>query len=261
MSSLTITVMIAFAILTVWGLVAPRGQWRALAGWSRHDSDGGEPGPLGVAILRIVSAVGLVVVLFGSISLANPVREELPRAVDVPARMSTVERLWGSPAPVVVNRVFVPVSAPPSGVVAQPVLRYQAMIGAQRTPSYLFGLKNYTRHGAKPGDGYIGSSPQVGLTALDSADLVLQVRADKRCIPYSVALVETEDTVTVGVYFGQPNAAGSGNDANVTQCDTGASGSKSVSMLIPVDLKSAVAGRTVRDFDGSAIESAGVPTE
>jgi hypothetical protein len=260
-SSLTITVMIAFAILTVWGLIAPRGQWRALAGWSRRDSGGGDPGPLAVAIHRIVSAIALVVVVAGSISLANPVREELPRAVDVPARMSTVERLWGSPAPVVVNRVFATVSAPPAGLVVQPVLRYQAMIGAQRTPSYLFGLTSYTRHGAKPGDGYIGSSPQVGLTALDSADLVLQVRADKRCIPYKVALVETEDTVTVGVYFGQPNAAGSGNDANVTQCDTSATGSKVVSMLIPVDLQSAVATRTVQNFDGSAIESAGVPTK
>jgi hypothetical protein len=260
MSSLIIAVMIAFAILTVWGLISPRGQWRALAGWSRRDSGEGEPGPLGVALHRTVSAVALVVVVVGSISLANPVREELPRPIDVPARMTAVERMWGSPAPIVLNRVFAPVSAPPGGVVVQPVLRYQAVVGAQRTPSYLFALKNFTRKGAKPGDGYIGSSPPVGLTALDSADLVLQVRADKRCIPYDVALVETEDSVTVGVYFGQPNAAGSGNDANVTQCDTGLSGSKSVSMLIPVDLKSAVAARAVRNFDGSTIESAGVPT-
>lgn len=253
--------MIAFAILTVWGLIAPRTQWRALAGWSRGDSGGGEPGPLAVAIHRVVAAIALVVVVAGSVSLANPVPQELHRPVDVPAKLSTVERLWGSPAPVVVNRVFATVSAPPAGLVVQPVLRYQAVIGAQRTPSYLFGLKGYTRHGAKPGDGYIGSSPQVGLMALDSADLVLQVRADTRCIPYKVALIETENTVTVGVYFGQPNAAGSGNDANVANCDTSATGSKSLSMLIPVDLQSPVATRAVHNFDGSAIQRAGAPTK
>ncbi|HAM26715.1 MAG TPA: hypothetical protein DCP11_08445 [Microbacteriaceae bacterium] len=254
-----IAVTIAFAILTVWGLIAPRGQWRVLAGWSRRDAVGGEPGPVSVAIHRGVSGVALAVVVFGSISLSNPAPEELPRAVDTPARISTVQRLWGTPAPVVVNRVFAALGAPPAGLVAQPVSRYQAIDGAQRTPSYLFSLANFRPRESKTGDGYIGTPPAVGLTALDTADLVVQVRVDRRCIPYQVAVVETDSSVTVGVYVGQPNPPGSGNAANTAQCETDLAGAKSVSILIPIDLSSSVLKRTVLNFDGSPIPAAGVP--
>jgi len=159
-----------------------------------------------------------------------------------------------------VNRVFAALGAAPAGLVAQPVLRYQAVAGAQRAPSYLFSLKGFSRPHPKAGDGYIGTPPPVGLTALDTADLVVQVRADPRCIPYQAAVVETDSSVSVGVYFGQPNPPGSGNAANVIQCETGLDGAKSVSMLIPVDLQSPVLKRSVQNLDGSSIEAAGVPT-
>jgi hypothetical protein len=258
-SPLITAVLIALATLTVWGFVAPRGQWRVLAGWSRRDATGSEPGPVAVAIHRGVSGVALVVAVFGGFSLTTPTHENVVRAANVPAKMGAVERLWGAPSPVVVNRVSVALGAPPAGLVAQPVLRYQAVDGVQRSPSYLFSLKDYSRPNPKPQDGYIGTPPPAGLTALDTAGLVVQVRADPRCIPYQVAVVETDSSVTVGVYFGRPNPGGSGNAAIIAQCETSPTPAKSVSMLIPIVLQDPVLKRAVKSFDGSPIDVAGVP--
>lgn len=250
-----VVVLSGLSILTVWGFVAPRSQWRVLTGWSRRDPAAGEPGPVFVGIHRTVAGIAVAVLAIGGASAINgaihPTGSSAARAVTDPVRL-----LWGTPDPRVVNRVFVPVSQPPARLVREPVLRYQPVDGRHRSPSYLFTLAPYSRPLPTRSDGYLGARPGAGLAALDTADLVVQVRADRRCTPQQVLVVESNTAVAVAVYYGRPAGEPLDAKALATPCALSASGDKSSSVLIPIDLAAPLGARAVLNLEGTPIPKA-----
>ncbi len=250
-----VVILGGLTILTVWGVAAPRSQWRALTGWSRSDSSGGDPGPAVAGIHRAVATVALVSLAVGGMSVVRGVFQPSGRAGER-SIVDPVRLQWGSPDPTVVNRVFVPVTRPPNGLVREPILRFQIVNAKTRSPGYLFGLSTYSRPHASATDGYLGALPPVGLTALDTADLVVQVRADRRCTPHQVLVVESATTVGIAVYYGRPAGEPLDAKALASPCDARAAGTKSSSVLIPIDLGGAVGARAVLDLDGTPIPQA-----
>jgi len=244
-----LALLAALAALTVWGAISPRGQWRVLAAWTRREPYASEPGPVSVGIHRgvaIVASVALVMVaicLSPSVSSGKPPQEQ-------PQPLSS---LWGSPEPVVVNRVYAPSTEPPIGLMAQPVLRYQAVNGFLRDPSYLFALESLRPVSKR---GYIGVDPRPGLSAMDSAYLVVQVRADPACIPRDVVVQEDGTRVAVGVYYGRPDKKGGGSNPSVADCEPGLDDAHSVSTLIPIALDGELKDRKVTGLDGTEIPRA-----
>jgi hypothetical protein len=162
-----------------------------------------------------------------------------------------VEQMWGSPAPVVVNRVFTPQSAASATLVNQKILGYQSVNGAPRDPHYLFSLGHLVVKNANDGIGYIGRDPQPGLSALDTADLVVEVRGDRACIPQQVVVDEGDKVVRVAVYYGQPNPSDGSNVANLTKCAAKPSAAHARSVLVPIALDKSLGNRTVVTFDGA----------
>lgn len=245
---LFIVIASGLAILTVWGFISPRGQWRVLAGWSRRRPHADEPSAGLIALHRLVAGAGIAAMVLAGCSLYGGYLAAQPKPPPPPG---AVERMWGTPAPQVIDRVFEALSTVPVGLVAQPMLGYQAMDGNSRTPGYLFTLDRYRVQDADKGIGYLGHAPDPGFTALDSADLVVQVRGDKDCIPQQVVVQEDDDTVRIGVYYGQPNPSDGSNAAHLGDCPPKPSKSGSASVLVPVDLNAPLGNRTVERFDNS----------
>ena len=256
-----VVVLGGLTILTAWGFVAPRSQWRALTGWSRREPTSGEPGAIIVGILRCVAGIALVALAVGGASLVGgasvagrplgPSRQSSEGTITDPVRL-----LWGTPDPVVVNRVFVPVNTPPAGLTRTAVLRYQAVSPKNRSPSYLFSLSTYARPHASATDDYLGADPTVALDALDTANLVVQVRADSRCIPQQVFVVESNTAIALAVYYGRPAGESLDAKALATPCDPNAVGDRSSSVLIPIDLGAAIGDRAVLNLEGTSISEA-----
>lgn len=236
------------AVLTVWGFISPRGQWRVLVGWSRREPSANEPGAGVVAVQRIVAGAGIVVLVVSGWSMYTSYLDSLPAPAAPPG---PVEKMWGSPAPVVVNRVFTPLQAPPAGLVEQAIVGYQPVNGASRDPQYLFSLDRLTVKNANQGIGYLGHDPQPGLSALDTADLVVEVRGDRACIPQKVVVEEDNEVVRVAVYYGQPNPSDGSNAINLAHCKAKPSAAKIRPVLIPIDLADYLGKRTVVTFDGA----------
>jgi hypothetical protein len=236
----------SLAILTAWGFVSPRGQWRVLAGWSRSAAVDDEPGPAAMLVHRVVSGVGILVLVVAGASIYG-------QHFDLPSRtpIGPINQMWGTPAPKVVNRVFVPATTAPTNLVSQKVLGYQPTDGTIRNPNYLFSLANLKVKGANNGIGYVGWAPATGMLALDSANLVVHVNGDSRCIPQEVVVVESAASVSIGVFYGQPNPTDGSNAVNLDNCKS--KPSKSTSILIPVQLASPLGGRTVTALDGTTV--------
>ncbi len=241
-----IALLCGLAVLTVWGAVAPRGQWRALAGWSRRDPYASEPGPVSVGVHRFVAVLATVGLVFAGWLLWVQYERSLPKP---PKPISAIEQMWGAPDPVVLNRVVSGATDQPAGLVAQPLLRYQALDGARRSPSYLFDLDAWNLTTPQLDGGVAGSAPSPGLSALDSASIVVQVRGDQDCIPRAVYTVEGATSITIAVYYGRPGAATS----TATDCRPVAPAKSSVSVLVPIDLADPVGKRTIKNLDGSAV--------
>lgn len=64
MNLLIAALLSGLGILTLWGVISPRSEWRMLVGWSRRDAYLGEPGPAVVGLVRIVSVVALAALVF-----------------------------------------------------------------------------------------------------------------------------------------------------------------------------------------------------
>jgi hypothetical protein len=250
-----VVVLGGLTILTVWGFVAPRSQWRVLAGWSHSEPTGGEPGAVIVGIHRAVAGIALVALATSGASvvggLVDPPGQPTGRAIIDPVRV-----LWGAPDPTVVNRVFVPVKIAPARLTREPTLRFQAVSATSRSPGYLFGLALYHRPHASETDGYLGADPTNGLAALDSADVVVQVRADSRCTPQQVLVVESGTAIAIAVYYGRPSGESLDAKALAAPCDLAAKGDKASSVLIPIDLGAAVGNRAVVTLEGATIPKA-----
>ena len=247
MKILIVMLACGLAALTVWGFISPRGQWRVLAAWSRREPYAHEPGPAMVAVQRVVAGAGIVALAASGWGMYSTYRDSLPANALPPG---PVEQMWGSPAPVVVNRVFTPVAAPPSDLVNQPILGYQVVNGAARDPQYLFSLDHLRVKGANESVGYIGRQPQPGLAALDTADLVIEVRGDAACIPQQVVVAEDDGTVRIAVYYGQPNPTDGSNVVNLSHCKAKPSAAKAKPVLVPIDLATFLGDRAVVTYDG-----------
>ena len=168
--------------------------------------------------------------------------------------------MWGVPAPVVVNRVVIPLNEAPVGLVDQPVLAYQAVDGTRRQPSYLFSLHELKQQNAVDTNGLVGVPPPAGLVALDTADMVVQVNGDRRCFPQQVVVREEDDVVRVGVFYGQANPSDGSNVLHVRDCDPTPEGRARVSVLVPLQLSDALGTREVQWLDGTPVKRVQVVT-
>ncbi|CAN5128680.1 hypothetical protein BH09ACT1_BH09ACT1_13830 [soil metagenome] len=64
MNFLTAALFAGLGILTLWGVISPRSEWRMVVGWSRRDAYLGEPGPAIVGLVRVVSVIALATLIF-----------------------------------------------------------------------------------------------------------------------------------------------------------------------------------------------------
>lgn len=250
-----IALLVSFAVLTVWGVIAPRGQWRVLAGWTRNNPYAGEPGPISVGVHRLVAILATLGLVFGSLVLWQQYEMSLPQP---PPPVSRLQQMWGAPDPVVVNRVIDSVSAAPSDLVVQPILRYQLVDTSLRAPNYLFDLHSWKLTGALAVGGLLGAQPSPGLSALDTAAIVVQVRGDRACIPRAVYATESATTVVIAVFYGRPDPASGTAPVALNECRPLSSDADSTSVLIPIRLPEDVGKRVVQNFDGSPIPAAPV---
>ena len=244
---------VTLGLILLWGVFAPRSQWRILAGWSVSDPHLHEPGGASYGLRRLLSGIGALTLLgivgVTSASAVAGLPSESPRP-------SLVSQLWGRPDPSVVNRMIVPLSGPPSGLVEMPVLAYEDV--SDDLPDYFDRLHNFTLLGNGDAPGYVGSLPDVGNGALDFADVVVQVRGPLLCIPRAVVVIETADTVQFAVYYGLPDAAADVPVDNKVSCPTDASVTGSV--LIPLRLAAPIGDRTVETLAEVPIREVTVPS-
>lgn len=236
--------------LLVWALLAPRLLWRTVIGWSYRDAYRNEPSAAVFVLYRLVALIGIVAVVATGIVINQP------KAGDAAAQEphTAVEKMWGVPAPVVVDRVVMPLSDVPVGLVDQPVLAFQGVDGTRRQPSYLFGLRKFEKTDAVEANGLVGVPPPPGLVALDTADLVVQVNGDRRCFPHQVVVREKDDVVQIGVYYGQANPSDGSNLIGVRDCDPTPEGRAGVPALVPVKLSDALGSRDVQWLDGTPVK-------
>lgn len=234
--------------LLLWGLFAPRSIWRSLTGWSVSDPHGNEPGATSYGVRRLVSAIGAlglvaVLVIQGTSIIGNLPQPAAPR--------SDIAMMWGSPDPQVVNRVVTAIPTPPGDLPAMPLLGYQPF-GDNGAPSYLTRLKQYSLLADSAPPGYIGHDPDVGFAAIDTADLVVNVRGPILCIPRQAVVIETEATIQIGIFYGQPNAADGSTIDQIASCP--ADSPLTASLLVPIALSAPVGDREVQNLDGTPVD-------
>lgn len=234
------------ALCFVWGLFWPRSQWRTLASWSRRDPDATEPGPVAYGVQRGISGLGIVTfVVVGAFVVADYVRS-LPEPEPKPSALQT---MWGTaPVPQFVNRVVSPAAVADAALVAEDIVAYQVVDNVKHLPRYLAFLEFYD----PPGDDarYIGQSPSTGFSALDSAELVLNLRPKAQCVPLEAVIIETETAVQIGVYSGVASPMGEG-----LPDDAFCAGGSLIgpSLLLPINLANPLGERVLQNLDGSPI--------
>lgn len=242
-------IAVTLAIVFVWGLVAPRSQWRVLSGWSVSDTFANEPGRGGYGLRRLISALGLagvaVVVIIGT----TPLIEQ--RLRPPPPALTALQVMWGTPSPQLVARVIRPAAAPPEGLVGMPVLGYQVLDRTKDLPEYLIDLKPFSLLGDSSIPGYIGAAPEAGTSAYASADILVNVRGPVLCVPRQAVAIETETTIQIGIYYGLPDSTDGSAVDHVAGCPSDASVTGSV--LIPLVLSAPIGSREVQTLDGTPI--------
>lgn len=250
--------------MLLWGLVAPRSQWRVLSAWSVSNPHAHEPSGASYGWRRLLSAVGVLgLLLVGALSAAPGVLAALPQTERV---VSPLQQMWGTPTPQLVDRSVYGSSAPPAGLVEFPVLAYQDLDELDTLPQYLLDLKHFSLLGDESPRGYIGNTPAKGFSGVGPADLIVNVRGSVLCIPREAVVIETEATVQIAIYYGLPDpepTPGADEDApeppapdHVAGCplDDPITGS----VLIPITLTSVLGDRTVETVDGTEIRKVAV---
>lgn len=253
----------SLGVYLLWGLLAPRSQWRALAAWSVANPNANEPGGSSFGWRRLLSGLGVLGLAVVGVLAATP---GLLAALPQEARITApVQQMWGSPAPQLVDRTVYGSSAPPAGLVEFPVLGYQNLDELDELPPYLLDLTPYALLGDSSPSGFVGAPPPVGFSGIGTADLVVNVRGPVLCIPREVVVIESETSVQIAVYFGLPDPkASSDPDApappapdHVAACTTGDSITGSI--LIPITLADYLGDRTVESLDGSTLHKVNLP--
>lgn len=238
--------------LLLWGLVAPASHWRSLTGWSVSDPHRNEPGAIGYGLRRLVSALGALGLAAVLIAAGSSAAARLPQ----PARPPTaVRQMWGDPDPRVVNRVVVPLTTAPGELQPIPIAAYQAFPNSG-APSYLTRLKQYSLLGRAEIAGYVGKLPDVGLAAIDTASMVVNVRGPILCIPRQVVVIETDAAIQIGIFYGRPDSADGSPIDNLAGCPLDAALTESV--LIPIPLANSVGDRKVQTLDGTDLDRVGI---
>lgn len=249
---------VILAGIFVWGAVWPRSQWFALVSWTHSDPRATEPSAPAYAAGRFLSAIGALSMLtiaatwgLGGVRLPETQASRAP---------TVAQQVWGPPAPYVVDRVFVTQSTPAPGLVEQAVDGYQVVDGGAGSPAYLWETGRIRVAGLATQPGFIGVEPRAETVALDTADLVVLVRGDDRCIPQQVVVATSADVVQIGVFFGQPDPADGSNDANVSNCDPSPPAGRTRAFLLPIDLAAEVGGRVVQSLAAVPIDLVPIPT-
>lgn len=251
MTALLLIALVSLGVVFLWGLLAPRSQWRVLVSWSYRDPHANEPTGSSYTLYRVIAALGIVTMIVSGLLAYQSWAAHQPPPKPPP---TAVERMWGDPAPVVVNRVVHALENAPAGLVEQPILGYQAVSGQTRQPLYLFTLATFDLDSATVENGYIGSDPTTGLVALDTAGIIVHVAGDPQCFPHAAVVREDKVAVRIAVYYGQPKLPDGSNAADVADCNTRAS-ARNVSTLIPLPLNAPLGDRDVQTLSGDAIRS------
>lgn len=240
-------VIASVVLMFLWGLFSPRSQWKVLAAWSYRKPQADEPSSFAFAVVRVISGIG--VVFFGAVGATGLVHyiSELPPPAP---NLTVLQQMWGvSPEPQVVNRVVNPQDVIPTGLVEVQVDGYQLVDNAEHRPRYLHLLDRF-----EPGDvdrsGLVGVKPAEDFPALDSAELVVNVRTWGECIPRQAVVIETEATVQIGFYAGMPNRQ---DDIPVDHLSCGRPAFVQSSLLVPINLKAPVEGRQLQTLEGEPI--------
>lgn len=249
MTTLVLLVLVSLGVIFLWALLAPRNQWRVLVSWSHSDPRRTEPSGSAYLLYRLAALLGIAAMIVSGLLAVRSYDENRPQP---PAPLTQIERMWGTPAPLVVNRVIRSVSKVPAGLVDQPVLGYQEVSGRTRQPSYLFSLETFSSPLATEQNGYLGTEPGPGLVALDTAQLVVRVAGDPACFPHAVRVVEGSSSVRIGVYYGRPNPPHGSTVEDLSDCNTKASG-MNVPVLLPIQLSDILGGREVLTLRGDPI--------
>lgn len=232
--------------LLVWGLVAPRGMWRSVVGWSVADRYRDEPGGAAYGIRRVLAGIGVL----GLIAVAAVgISGAAARTPGPPPQRTPLQLMWGPVEPRVVNRVVVPVAEPHPGLVEEPIAAYQDFDDG--IPPYVSLLPNFRFLGHDDVPGFIGTIPPVGNGALDFADLVINVRGPLLCVPRDVVMFQTEESVRIGVYYGLPRHDDGTEGDSAEGCAV--DGSTTASVLIPLQLTDPIGDREVLTLDGQPI--------
>lgn len=241
-------IAVATTLLVLWGALAPRGAWSSLVAWSTADPRAAEPGWTSYFVRRLLFVFGLLglaglgVAIVVSWLLNPPLQAKPP---------TPVQQMWGEAPPVVVDRVITPVGEPPGGLTEVPVLGYQ-VVGEDGPGDYLHQLELFELLGGKKDmPGLIGQDPGEGYAAMDTAELILNVRGPLLCIPRAAIVHETPDTITVAVYFGLPDQPDGAAVDNAVSCPADAP--VTVSVLLPIELGEEVGERAVVMLDGEEI--------
>lgn len=234
------------AVFFVWGLLWPRSQWQVLASWSRRNPDASEPGSTAYAAHRILSGLGVATFVTVAIVVGVNYFNSLP-APEPPK--TALQQMWGSaPTPVVVDRIVRSDGVADPALVAEPIIGYQVVDNVTHRPRYLAYLEFYDPPGSN--DRVIGISPSAGFSALDSAELVVNVRVKPQCTPLQAVIFETEEIVQIGIFSGIASPVGE-PVADHSFCAGGST--VGPSLLIPIDLSQVIGERQVQLLDGTPI--------
>jgi hypothetical protein len=240
---------VATTLLLLWGLLAPRGNWSSLVAWSTSDPRAAEPGWTSYLVRRLLFAFGLL----GLVGLGTAVVVTWLLNPPLHAPPPTpVQLMWGPTAPVVVDRVISPIAEPPAGYTEVPVLGYQAVNDDDDPGDYLRFLEPFELLGGeKDMPGLIGQDPGDGYSAMDTAELILNVRGPVLCIPRGAIIKETLDSVTVAVYYGMPDQPEGTVIDNAVSCPADAPVTTSV--LLAIELHEELGARQVIMLNGDEV--------
>ena len=250
MNTLVGVAAVATTLLLLWGLLAPRANWRSLVAWSTSDPRAAEPGWTSYLVRRLLFGFGLLgLVGLGAAMLItwllNPPLHAKPP--------TPVQLMWGQAPPAVVDRVITPVAEPPAGYTEMPVLGYQTVNDEDEGPGdYLRFLEPLELLGGKQDmPGLIGQDPGDGYSAMDTAELILNVRGPLLCIPRAAIVHETLESVTVAVYYGLPDQPEGTAIDNAVSC--AADSAVTASALLAIELHEDLGGRQVLLLNGDEI--------
>lgn len=240
---------VATTLLLLWGLLAPRANWRSLFAWSTSDPRAAEPGWTSYFVRRLLFGFGLLgLVGLGAAVvitwLLNPPLHAKPP--------TTVQQMWGDAEPALIDRVITPLGGPPPGYTEMPVLGYQEVLDDEGPGDYLRFLKPFELLGGeREMPGLIGQDPGEGYSAMDTAELVINVRGPLMCIPRGAIITETLETVTIAVYYGLPDQPDGAPIDNAVSCPADAPVTASV--LLAVELHEELGNRTVVMLNGDEV--------